>query len=200
MLLLTSPFTPMLFMGEEWGAVSPWQYFTSHPEPELGAAVAAGRRREFTRHGWPPGRVPDPQEQATFHRSQLDWSELDKPAHRELLDLHRELIALRRSRPELADPRLTEVEVCHGDRHLVIHRGGCRVVANLAGRPQRVELAADGPRGAAEHRARCHGDARRRTAAARDRGRRHRLSVRSVPADPTPPHRVRRVRRRHAAR
>ncbi|MGA3524838.1 malto-oligosyltrehalose trehalohydrolase [Melissospora conviva] len=141
-LLLTSPFTPMLFMGEEWGAVTPWQYFTSHPEAELGAAVAAGRRREFTRHGWPPGRVPDPQEEATFHRSQLDWSELDKPAHQELLELHRELIALRRSRPELADPRLAEVEVCHGDGHLVIHRGGCRVVANLAGRPQRVELAA----------------------------------------------------------
>jgi maltooligosyltrehalose trehalohydrolase len=114
-LLLASPFTPMLFMGEEWGATTPWQYFTSHPEPDLATAVAEGRRREFAAHGWPPGDVPDPQDPLTLARSRLDWAELDKPAHRDTLDLYRRLIALRRARPDLTDPRLDRVEVAHGE-------------------------------------------------------------------------------------
>lgn len=106
-LLLTAPFTPMLFMGEEWAASTPWQFFTSHPEPELAAAVATGRRREFAAHGWSDGEVPDPQDPQTFARSRLDWAELDKPEHREMLDFYRRLIALRRSRPDLSDPGWT---------------------------------------------------------------------------------------------
>ncbi len=78
-LVLTSPCTPMLFMGEEWGAGTPWQFFTDYTDPELGAAVQAGRRAEFAAHGWGPGDVPDPQDKATFLRSKLDWSELDRP-------------------------------------------------------------------------------------------------------------------------
>ena len=57
-LVLTSPFTPMLFMGEEWGAGTPWQFFTSHPEPELGKATAEGRIGEFAEHGWDADVVP----------------------------------------------------------------------------------------------------------------------------------------------
>lgn len=105
-LNLTSPFTPMLFMGEEWGASTPWQFFTSHPEPELGAATAHGRIAEFARMGWDESIVPDPQDPETFLRSKLDWSEpaeADGP-HARLLDLHRRLISLRRARPELTDP------------------------------------------------------------------------------------------------
>ncbi|MFB9236468.1 malto-oligosyltrehalose trehalohydrolase [Plantactinospora siamensis] len=140
-LLLTAPFTPMLFMGEEWAAGTPWQFFTSHPEPELAAAVANGRRREFAAHGWPAGDVPDPQDPATLARSRLDWAELDRPGHREMYDFYRRLIALRRGRPDLSDPRLNRVEVRHGDRFVVIRRGGCVVAANLAARPQRIDLA-----------------------------------------------------------
>ncbi|MFE7873072.1 malto-oligosyltrehalose trehalohydrolase [Micromonospora humida] len=140
MLLLTAPFTPMLFMGEEWAASTPWQFFTSHPEPELAAAVATGRRREFAAHGWPPGEVPDPQDPQTFLRSRLDWAELDKPEHREMYEFYRRLIALRKSRADLSDPRLHRMEVRHGDQFLVVRRGECLVVANLAGRPQRVTL------------------------------------------------------------
>ncbi|BCL17111.1 malto-oligosyltrehalose trehalohydrolase [Micromonospora sagamiensis] len=139
-LLLTAPFTPMLFMGEEWGARTPWQFFTSHPEPELAAAVATGRRREFAAHGWPEGEVPDPQDPETFARSRLDWAELDKPEHREMLEFHRRLIALRKARPDLSDPRLDRVDVRHGDRFLVVRRGECLVVANLADKAQRVNL------------------------------------------------------------
>ncbi|MFC0004075.1 malto-oligosyltrehalose trehalohydrolase [Micromonospora siamensis] len=139
-LLLTAPFTPMLFMGEEWAASTPWQFFTSHPEPELAVAVATGRKREFAAHGWPPGDVPDPQDPQTFVRSRLDWAELDKAEHREMYDFHRRLIALRKCRPELSDPRLGAVEVRHGDQFLVMRRGECLVVANLADRSQRVNL------------------------------------------------------------
>jgi maltooligosyltrehalose trehalohydrolase len=141
-LLLTAPFTPMLFMGEEWAASSPWQFFTSHPEPELASAVRNGRRREFAAHGWAEAEVPDPQDRATFERSKLDWDEPAKPGHAEMLDLYRRLIALRRSRPELSDPWLSKVEVWHGDQHVVIKRGNCLVAANLAPVPQTVSLRA----------------------------------------------------------
>ncbi|RAO16488.1 malto-oligosyltrehalose trehalohydrolase [Micromonospora noduli] len=139
-LLLTAPFTPMLFMGEEWAASTPWQFFTSHPEPELASAVRTGRRREFAAHGWPEGDVPDPQDPETFVRSRLDWAELDKPEHREMLAFYQRLIALRRSLPDLSDPRLNAVSVQHGDQFLVMRRGDTLVVANLAGRGQGVSL------------------------------------------------------------
>lgn len=105
-LNLTSPFTPMLFMGEEWGAATPWQFFTSHPEPDLGRATAEGRIAEFARMGWDESIVPDPQDPDTFRRSKLDWSEPAETdgAHARLLDLHRRLLGLRRARPELTDP------------------------------------------------------------------------------------------------
>ena len=75
-LLLTSPYTPMLFMGEEWGARTPWQFFSDH-EGELGDAVREGRRAEFASHGWKTTDVPDPQSEQTFRDSTLDWSELE---------------------------------------------------------------------------------------------------------------------------
>jgi maltooligosyltrehalose trehalohydrolase len=141
-LLFTSPFTPMLFMGEEWAAGNPWQFFTSHPEPELAAAVQNGRRREFASHGWAEAEVPDPQDPATFERSKLNWEEREKPGHAEILDLHRRLIALRRRHADLSDPRLDRVEVWHGDQYVVMRRGSCAVAVNLAPVPQTISLRA----------------------------------------------------------
>ena len=141
-LLLTSPFTPMLFMGEEWAAATPWRYFTSFPDVELGRAVSAGRRGEFSRHGWDAEDVPDPQDPATFAASRLDWEEPAREPHAATLAWYRRLIALRRARPELADPRLDRVR-CDVDEDaatLVVHRGGLRVVANVAAAPRRVAL------------------------------------------------------------
>lgn len=103
-LVLTSPYTPMLFMGEEWGASTPFQYFTSHPEPELAAAVVEGRRREFGEHGWDSDDVPDPQDSETFRRSILHWDERTEPEHARLLECYRQLLELRRARAELTDP------------------------------------------------------------------------------------------------
>jgi len=141
-LLLTSPFTPMLFMGEEWGAITPWRYFTDHGEPALGEAVSEGRRREFSRHGWRPEDVPDPQSPETFARSRLDWTEPDRAPHAELLEWYRRLIALRSARPELTDSRLTRVAVAYDEQAhwLVVTRGKLRVVANLGGSGRSVPL------------------------------------------------------------
>ncbi|SEG90810.1 maltooligosyl trehalose hydrolase [Thermomonospora echinospora] len=132
-LVLTAPFTPMLFMGEEWGAATPWCYFTDHTEPELARAVTEGRRREFARHGWGAGEVPDPQAVETFRSSVLDWAEPGRPPHRELLAWHRDLIALRRRLPDLTDPRLTEVAVEYDEaaRWLVLRRGTVYVAASF---------------------------------------------------------------------
>jgi maltooligosyltrehalose trehalohydrolase len=133
-IMLTSPFTPMLFMGEEWGASTPWCYFTDHQEPELAEAVRSGRRAEFARHGWDPAAVPDPQAVDTFRRSVLDWTETEKPGHRDLLDWYRHLIELRRSRPELTDGDLTKVRVETAADRLTIIRGDTRVTLDLAAR------------------------------------------------------------------
>ncbi len=147
-LLLTSPFTPMLFMGEEWAASTPWQYFTSHPDPALADAVRQGRRAEFADHGWAAEEVPDPQDPQTMRRSRLRWAEIDEPAHADVLEFYRKAIAVRRQRPELTDPRLDAVTVDYSEeaRWLVVTRGGLRVICNLAGHRQTVPL--DGaPRG-----------------------------------------------------
>ena len=146
-LTLTSPFTPMLFMGEEWGASTPWQFFTAHPEPELGEATAAGRIEEFARMGWDPTIVPDPQDPATFARSKLDWSEPEQPAHARLLALYTALLHLRRTQPALTDPRFSHTRcICNEDeRWLVVERGQLRVVVGLADAPVDVTVDIDDP-------------------------------------------------------
>jgi len=145
-LVLTAPYTPMLFMGEEWGADTPWQYFTDHEETWLAEAVAQGRREEFAEHGWRTTDVPDPEEDATFTRSRLDWSQLAEDSHRDILAWYTELIALRRARPELTDPRLDRVgaEYHETGRWLVLHRGRLRIVASLGPSPQRIPLEGQG--------------------------------------------------------
>ncbi len=124
-MTLTSPFTPMLFMGEEWGATTPFAFFTDHPEEELGRAVSEGRRREFERMAWGDVEVPDPQHPATYAASTLDWSEVESPRGRALLAVYRDLARLRRELPALTDPdlRATHVEVDEDARWLVVRRG-----------------------------------------------------------------------------
>ncbi|MGX5682187.1 malto-oligosyltrehalose trehalohydrolase [Schumannella luteola] len=141
-LTVLSPFTPMIFMGEEWGASTPWQFFTSHPEPELGTATAEGRIAEFERMGWDPDVVPDPQDPATFERSHLDWSELGMPAHAHLFALYQQLVRLRREHPGLTDPSFASigVEFDEGERWLRVDRPGVSIVLNLAREPRSVPV------------------------------------------------------------
>jgi maltooligosyltrehalose trehalohydrolase len=141
-LLLTAPYTPMLWMGEEWGATTPWQFFTSHPEPELADTYDQSRLHEFTDHGWSTSDIPHPQDPETFLRSKLDWKEAEQEEPAALLDWYRRLIALRRSRPELTDPWLDQVDVRYDEdaRWVVVSRGRLRVAANLAADRQQIPL------------------------------------------------------------
>jgi maltooligosyltrehalose trehalohydrolase len=141
--VLCSPFVPMLFQGEEWGAASPFQYFTDHGDAELGRAVSEGRRREFAAFGWAPDDVPDPQDPVTFERSKLNWDEPRRPPHDELLEWHRHLVALRREVPALATEGLGPVEVRYDEdaRWLVLERGPLSVVCNLASQEQAIPVA-----------------------------------------------------------
>lgn len=130
-LTLTAPFTPMIFMGEEWGAATPWPYFTSHPEEELGRAVTEGRRAEFARMDWDPQSIPDPQSPQTFASARLDWSEPTREPYAGQLELVRDLLVLRRSWPDLGDPRLDHTRAYLSERSgqlLVVERGERLVV------------------------------------------------------------------------
>ncbi|MEW1824528.1 malto-oligosyltrehalose trehalohydrolase [Streptomyces sp. NPDC088196] len=141
-LTLTGPFTPMLFMGEEWAAGTPWQFFTDHTDPDLAEAVRQGRRREFTSHGWAAEDVPDPQDPATRDRSCLDWTEPQTEPHARVLAWYRRLIALRHQEPDLTDPDLTDTKVAYDEdaRWLALRRGDVRVAVNLGKEPAAIPL------------------------------------------------------------
>ncbi|MGH8023459.1 MAG: malto-oligosyltrehalose trehalohydrolase [Limisphaerales bacterium] len=145
-LVLTSPFVPMLFQGEEWGASSPFFYFTDYQEPELASAVREGRCREFAAFGWKPEDTADPQARETFERSKLKWEEISDPFHAQMLDWHTRLIQLRRTEPDLSDGQLANVQVRfdENDRWLVLERGSISVACNFSGRSQRISIS-NGP-------------------------------------------------------
>ena len=126
-VLLTVPMLPLLFMGQEWAASSPFQYFTDL-EPGLGRLVTDGRRREFA--GFPefsdPARrqqIPDPQATSTFDNSHLRWEEHASDVHARTLSLYRALIALRRDHPALSgSDELRGEAVATSDSTIVVRR------------------------------------------------------------------------------
>jgi maltooligosyltrehalose trehalohydrolase len=115
-LLLFAPETPLLFMGQEWAASSPFLYFTDHNQ-ELGRLVTEGRRREFSRFKAfadeeTRARIPDPQAASTFDASRLDWDERARAPHAGMLELYRALLRLRRTEKALeAGTRFGVVEL-----------------------------------------------------------------------------------------
>ncbi len=145
MLTLAGPFTPMLFQGEEWAASTPFQFFTSHPEPDLGRMTAEGRIREFAQMGWDPDVVPDPQEPATFEHSKLDWSELTEGAHARVLAAYQRLTELRRSLPALTDPSFASTSCTAEEetRLFTMRRGEVLVAVNFGEHPVSLEVGED---------------------------------------------------------
>jgi maltooligosyltrehalose trehalohydrolase len=141
-LVLTSPFTPMLFQGEEWGAGTPFCYFTDFHEPQLAKAVSEGRCQEFAVFGWKPEDTADPQVRSTFLNSILNWKELLRPPHAEILEWHRQLIQLRRTEPSLADGEMKSVQTHFDEAHrwLVVQRGPITVAVNLSDQRQVVPV------------------------------------------------------------
>jgi maltooligosyltrehalose trehalohydrolase len=145
MLMLGSPYTPMLFMGEEWAASTPFPYFSSHPEPDLAHAVTEGRVREFAKLGWDPAEVADPQAPETFADAILRWDELETGRHAVVLNGYRELARLRHSLAELTNPDLRRVR-CTVDeeaRWITVERGDVLLAANLGDNASTTTLALD---------------------------------------------------------
>jgi maltooligosyltrehalose trehalohydrolase len=142
-LLLTGPFTPMLWMGEEWAAATRWPFFTSHPEPELARATGEGRVAEFEGYGWDTSTMIDPQDPRAYREAILDWAEPAQNPHTDILDLYRRLIALRAAEADLRDDDLRAVRVEYDEaaQWVVVHRGRFRVAANLAGESARLPVA-----------------------------------------------------------
>ncbi|MBA2529989.1 MAG: malto-oligosyltrehalose trehalohydrolase, partial [Euzebyales bacterium] len=146
-LLCASPTTPMLFMGEEYGETNPFQFFASHPEPELAEAVRRGRREEFADFAaFTGGTVPDPGDPATRTRSTLDRSRADSVDGQAWRGLWRQLLALRRSQPALSNGRRDLVDVLTVDDGMLalLRRDpdgpAVLVVANLWGEQRHLEL------------------------------------------------------------
>jgi maltooligosyltrehalose trehalohydrolase len=123
-ILMCAPNLPMLFMGEEFGASAPFNYFTSFDDPALAKAVSEGRRREYESF-FRDRPFPDPQAPETFAGSQIDWAETARSPHREFLALNRALILLRKQNRCLSNCRkdLTEVDFNEDERWMLIRRG-----------------------------------------------------------------------------
>ena len=133
-LYLLGPGTPMVFMGEEFAASSPWQFFTDFTDEGRAEAVRAGRRAEFASHGWSASEVPDPQSRATRDASVLRWDELSSEPHASMLGWYRRLIALRREVLGAGETRFADVSCSvedDGDTFVMTHRG-IEVRADLA--------------------------------------------------------------------
>lgn len=139
-LLLLGPFTPLLFMGQEWGTRTPFLFFTDH-DGELGEQIRAGRTAEFAGHGWadlygPDLQVPDPQAPETFAASVLDWREPARPGHAEMLAWYRRLVLLRR---EALAGGGHPLRCDHGDGWFRLRHGPLTVIVSPRGRPCDVD-------------------------------------------------------------
>jgi len=132
-LVLTAPFVPLVFQGEEFAASTPFLYFADHDDPELARAVSAGRRREFAAFGFTAQEIPDPEAHETFEKSRLKWDELGRERHAEMREWYRALIRLRRSSAALNDGDLAHITVRFDEarRWIVMDRGGVQVLCNL---------------------------------------------------------------------
>jgi maltooligosyltrehalose trehalohydrolase len=133
-LVLLSPFVPLLFMGQEWGSRTPFQYFTDHSEPELARAVREGRRRELAAFGWAPDEIPDPQSGETFVGSKLDWDAREQQPHAQLEGWYQDLLHLRHRLSEFGDDRLTALQLQFDEarRWLWMRRGTVSVLFNFS--------------------------------------------------------------------
>lgn len=132
-VVFTAPFVPMIFMGEEWAAGTPWMYFADFQDPELRKAVSEGRKKDFAHFGFGDD-VPDPEDPKTFQDSKLNWSELDQPEHHEMYRWYRDLIHLRRKTLSLnlGDMTRMHVESSEEGRWIRTDRGDIRTCINFA--------------------------------------------------------------------
>ena len=118
-LLLTLPYIPLLFMGEEYAEDNPFLYFVSHSDKKLNNAVRRGRKHEFRSFGWKE-ESPDPQSEETFERSRPDFEKSKEGRHRAMLEYYKTLISLRKNNPVLSYPDKTSCRVWREEGRLVL--------------------------------------------------------------------------------
>jgi len=140
-LVLTAPYVPMLFMGEEFAASSPFLYFADHEDEEMKKLVSEGRKRDFAQFGF-DGNVPNPEDLKTFEDSKLNWGEIGEGKHAEMLAWTKALIKLRRCTICLNDGSMHQLMVSSDDKRktLVMQRDEARVLVNLGAQPYNFEL------------------------------------------------------------
>ncbi|NLX07982.1 MAG: malto-oligosyltrehalose trehalohydrolase [Phycisphaerae bacterium] len=141
-LILTSPYVPLIFQGEEWAATTPFAYFCDFQDPDLARDVRHGRKDEFASFGWSPDAVPDPQADQTFQNSKLHWDEPAREPHASMLQWYRQLIRLRRATPSLSDGRRDNVRARFDEdqRWLIMQRGPIAVACNFDQTTQQLSL------------------------------------------------------------
>ena len=139
---LLAPYLPMIFMGEEWAASSPFQYFADHEDDEMRKLVSEGRKRDFAQFGFDQFEIPDPEAVETFERSKLNWDEVHLGKHEEMYQWTREIIQMRRSCVSMNDGDLGHLRVFSNEkrRMLVMVRSEMRVLLNLGQQPVNFDL------------------------------------------------------------
>ena len=140
-LLLTAPYIPMLFMGEEWAASSPFLYFADHEDEELRQKVAEGRKREFAAFNF-DGDIPNPEDPETYETSKLKWEEQGEGKHAEMLAWVKALIKLRRGHICFNDGDMHHLGVSsdEGRGNLEMTRDEARVLINFGKEPSTFDL------------------------------------------------------------
>ena len=140
-LLLTAPYMPMLFMGEEWATSSPFLYFADHEDEEMRRLVAEGRKKEFAAFGFGED-IPDPEDGKTYEMSKLNWEEQREDKHAEMLAWVKALIKLRRSRVCFNDGDMHHLFVTRDDERLtlVMGRDEARILINFGHESSRFAL------------------------------------------------------------
>jgi maltooligosyltrehalose trehalohydrolase len=141
-LVLTAPMVPMLFMGEEYAAGTPFLYFADHEDEEMARLVSAGRKKEFAAFGFDSDDIPNPEDPATFHNSRLNWDEINQGEHADMLAWTRSLIQLRRKSRCLNDGDRGHIKVTFSEesRWLRMDRHQVTIIANLGDNPTPFEV------------------------------------------------------------
>lgn len=144
-LILTAPMIPMLFMGEEYAASTPFLYFADHEDPEMARLVAEGRRREFADFGFEADKIPNPEDESTFHDSCLNWDEVNEGEHAVMLAYVRSLIHFRRHSPSLNDGDRGHLRVSYSDAEswLRMDRSKVSVLLNLGKESRQFKVAGE---------------------------------------------------------
>jgi maltooligosyltrehalose trehalohydrolase len=132
-IVMTAPFIPMLFQGEEFAASTPFLYFADHDDPEMAKLVSEGRKKEFAAFGWDEAQIPNPEDRSTFEDSRLNWDEVNDAKHLDMLEWTTRLIHLRRNSVSLNDGDRGHLKVhfSEEDKWIRMDRNLVTVIANL---------------------------------------------------------------------